>query len=144
MWNRVGACRYRCVIALALPQPNRHSRRKFVTSKSIEQSAQEIQKILDNDLKCGFDIPIPESHLGKDGRYKIGYIEVYNNPTLFRAYRQARDAFERKLRARGEDERADALPPIRLVKPGSIQHKIALLSGGVIFVSEPHKVSHQR
>lgn len=66
------------------------------------------------------------------------------DPAFLRLYRQERDAFERELRARGEHHRAEALPPIRVVKSGTVEHTLALLCGGVIFLSEAPEINQQQ
>jgi hypothetical protein len=130
-------CRYRCVAALALPRLIRHSRRQLRLPKSVGYSAQQVSEALDEDMRDGFIIPVPESHQTTDGTFQWGFTEVYMTPSFRRLYIQQRNAFERELRKRGEDQRADALPPIRLVRPGTVEHTLALLQGGVIFLSEP-------
>lgn len=136
--------RYRCISALALPRSNRHSRRQLRLPKSAEYSAHQANEALAEDKQAGFVIQVPESHRTADGKFRWGFTEVFMDPAFLRLYRQERGAFERELRARGEHHRADALPPIRVVKPGTVEHTLALLCGGVIFLSQAPEINLQQ
>ena len=73
--------------------------------------------MIEADAANGFEIPVPEG---------ATFVEVSMPPAVMRGYQQARQAHPNAIN----------LPPMRIVERGTVEHTIALLQGGVVFVKE--------
>ena len=79
-------------------------------------------EMVEADAAIGFDIPVPDG---------ANFLEVSMPSAVMRAYQQARQAHPN----------AGNLPPMRIVERDTVEHSIALLQGGVIFVKEDPRQS---
>ena len=91
--------------------------------KGAPYAASLVKKMIEADAAIGFDIPVPPPHpiTGKHA-----FVEVSMPPAVMRAYQQARQAHPNAIN----------LPPMRIVERDTVEHTIALLQGGVVFVKE--------
>ena len=85
--------------------------------KGASYSPALAMKMVEADAAIGFDIPVPDG---------ANFLEVSMPSAVMRAYQQARQAHPN----------AANLPPMRIVERDTVEHSIALLQGGVIFVKE--------
>ena len=91
--------------------------------KGAPYSASLVKKMIEADAAIGFDLPVPPPHPSSG---LPSFLEVSMPPAVMRAYQQARQAHPNAIN----------LPPMRIVEPDTVQHTIALLQGGVVFVKE--------
>ncbi|HJN35303.1 MAG TPA: hypothetical protein QF626_02190 [Prochlorococcaceae cyanobacterium Fu_MAG_50] len=73
--------------------------------------------MIEEDAAVGFDIPIPAG---------ANFVEVSMPLCVIHAYQQARQSHPC----------AANLPPMRIVERGTMEHFIAVLTGGVVFAKE--------
>lgn len=73
--------------------------------------------MIEADAAVGFDIPIPDG---------ANFVEISMPPAVLHHYRQARQA---------HPNAANLAPMVEVVR-GTVEHTIALLQGGVIYVKE--------
>ena len=74
-------------------------------------------EMIEADAAVGFDIPIPDG---------CNFVEVSMPPWVMHLYEQVRQAHPN----------AANLPPMRIVERNTVDHTLALLQGGVIYVKE--------
>ena len=74
-------------------------------------------EMIEADAAVGFDIPVPDG---------CNFVEVSMPSAVMRAYQQARQVHPN----------AANLPPMVEVVRGTVEHTIALIQGGVIYVKE--------
>ena len=100
------------------------SRRKHPVRlpNGVDYSPSLVMEMIEADATVGFDIPVPDGS---------NFVEVSMPPAVMRAYQQARQ----------DHPNAANLPPMRIVERDTVEHTIALLQGGVIFVKEKTKQS---
>ena len=85
--------------------------------KGTPYSASLVKQMIEADAAVGFDIPVPDGS---------NFVEVSMPSAVMRAYQQARKAHPN----------ATNLPPMRIVERNTVDHTLALLQGGVIYVKE--------
>jgi len=73
--------------------------------------------MIEKDAACGFEIPIPDG---------ATFVEVSMPPAVLHSYRKERQAHSNAVN----------LPPMVEVERGTMEHFIAVINGGVIFVKE--------
>ena len=95
------------------------SRRKHPVRlpKGVDYSPSLVMEMIEADAAVGFDIPVPDGS---------NFVEVSMPSAVMRAYQQARKAHPN----------AANLPPMRIVERNTVDHTLALLQGGVIYVKE--------
>ena len=99
--------------ALSRSRPSKQLR----LPKGTAYSSTLVREMIETDAAVGFDIPIPDG---------CNFVEVSMPPAVMHPYRQARQAHPN----------AANLPPMRVVERNTVEHTIALIQGGVIFVKE--------
>ena len=85
--------------------------------KDAAYSASLVREMIRIDAAHGFKIPIPDG---------ANFVEVSMPPAVLHARREARQAHPN----------ASTLPPMVEVERGTMEHFIAVINGGVIFVKE--------
>jgi hypothetical protein len=80
--NRVGACRYRCFIALAMPRTR--SSTSVCLTRSAGYSARLVEEFLDEEERNGFQTAIPEG---------CNFVVVSMDKAVMSAYRDRERAF---------------------------------------------------
>ena len=107
--------RFLCFSETALSR--RRQSKQLLLPKGTAYSSALVREMIEADAAVGFDIPIPEG---------ANFVEASMPPAVIHHYRQARQAHPN----------AANLPPMRIVERNTVDHTLALLQGGVIYVKE--------